>query len=53
MTATGVITGFSLTPANGCERQALWDFVGAIQGLLIGDKDYLSTPEARFVSGRH
>lgn len=42
MTATGVITGFSLTPANGCERQALWDFVGAIQGLLIGDKGYLS-----------
>jgi hypothetical protein len=39
---TGVISGFSLTPANGSEREALWDIVQAIQGLLIGDKGYLS-----------
>jgi Transposase DDE domain len=37
----GVITGFSLTPANGSEREALWDTVPPIQGLLIGDKGYL------------
>jgi len=42
ITATGVITGFSLTPANGSEREALWDIVSTIQGLLIGDKGYLS-----------
>ena len=41
---TGVITGFTLTPANGSERAALWDMVSTIQGLLIGDKGYLSRP---------
>lgn len=40
--ATGVITGFSLTPANGSEREALRDMVQTIDGLLIGDKGYLS-----------
>ena len=39
---TGVITGFTLTPANGSEREALWDLVDKIQGLLIGDKGYIS-----------
>lgn len=43
ISVTGVITGFSLTPANGSEREALWDMVEAIHGLLIGDKGYLST----------
>jgi|FLYL01.1.fsa_nt_gi hypothetical protein len=42
ISATGVITGFSLTPANGSEREALWDVVQTIHGLLIGDKGYLS-----------
>ncbi len=42
VSATGVITGFSLTPANGSEREALWDIVQPIQGLVIGDKGYLS-----------
>lgn len=44
ISATGVITGFSLTPANGSEREALWDLVQTIQGLVIGDKGYLSAP---------
>ena len=44
ISATGVITGFSLTPANGSEREALWDMVQTIHGLLIGDKGYLSAP---------
>lgn len=44
MSATGVITGFSLTPANGSEREALWEMVDSIHGLLIGDKGYLSAP---------
>ena len=43
ISATGVITGFSLTPATGSEREALWDMVQMIHGLLIGDKGYLST----------
>lgn len=42
ISATGVITGFSLTPANGSEREALWDMVHPVHGLLIGDKGYLS-----------
>jgi hypothetical protein len=44
ISATGVITGFSLTPANGSEREAVWDMVQTIHGLLIGDKGYLSAP---------
>jgi hypothetical protein len=38
----GVITGFTVTPANGDERAALWEIIQGIQGLLIGDKGYLS-----------
>ena len=37
----GVITGFTLTPANGSERDALWEITSGINGLLIGDKGYL------------
>ncbi len=44
ITATGLITGFSLTPANGSERAALWEMVQTIHGLVIGDKGYLSAP---------
>jgi len=35
ISANGIITGFSLTPANVDERDALWDLVPQIQGLLI------------------
>lgn len=42
LNGTGVITGFTLTPANGSQREALWDLVQPIQGLLVGDKGYLS-----------
>lgn len=41
ISATGVITGFSLTPANGSEREALWEVVSFTHGLVIGDKGYL------------
>ncbi len=41
ISSTEVITGFSLTPANGSEREALWDIVHPIQGLVIGDKGYI------------
>ena len=37
----GVITGFTVVPANVDEREALWDVVNSIYGLLIGDKGYL------------
>lgn len=37
----GVITGLTVTPASGSERDALWDLVEERQGLLIGDKGYL------------
>ena len=41
MSLEGVITGFTLTPANGSERDALWEVASGINGLLIGDKGYL------------
>jgi hypothetical protein len=34
----GIITAFSLTPANGSERAGLWEMLPGIKGLLIGDK---------------
>ena len=37
----GVITGFTLTPANASERDSLWEIAHGITGLLIGDKGYL------------
>ncbi|MBD2287588.1 MAG: IS982 family transposase [Microcystis sp.] len=42
ISGTGVITGFTLTAANGSEREALWDLVTQIQGQLIADQGYLS-----------
>lgn len=42
ISACGVITGFSLTPANGDEREAIWDIVRLIQGMVIGYKGYIS-----------
>lgn len=44
ISATGVITRFSLTPANGSEREALSELVEPIVGLVVGDKGYLSAP---------
>lgn len=41
MNGSGQITTFALTPANVDERAVLWDFVGKIKGLLIGDKGYI------------
>lgn len=39
---TGVITGFAATAANVDARVALCDVLDDIQGLLIGDKGYVS-----------
>jgi hypothetical protein len=44
-----VVTGFCLTPANGNEREALWDIVPSHE-LLIGDKGYLSGELAQELS---
>jgi hypothetical protein len=44
ISGNGIITRFCLTPANGSEREALWELLPKIQGLLIGDKGYLSAP---------
>lgn len=41
---SGVITGFTLTSANVDEREAVWEMTEPVQGLLIGDKGYLSQP---------
>ncbi len=37
----GTITGFTLTNASEDERVALWDIVGRVRGLVLGDKGYL------------
>jgi IS5 family transposase len=41
---SGAITAFSLTAANVDEREALWELLQDIRGLLIGDKGYISKP---------
>ena len=37
----GVISGMTLTAANIDERDALWEVVDKIEGLLIGDKGFI------------
>lgn len=41
ITTDGVITSFCLTAAAVDEREALWDTVNQIYGLLLGDKGYI------------
>lgn len=43
ITLDGVITGCTVTPASGDEREALWELTDGVQGLVIGDKGYLGT----------
>ena len=38
----GVISGLTVTAANADEREALWEIVSCIEGLLVGDKGYIS-----------
>jgi hypothetical protein len=42
ISSCGICTAFTLTPANADEREALWELVPGIAGLLIGDKGYIS-----------
>jgi hypothetical protein len=42
VTLEGVVTAFSVTAANVDERQAAWDVVENLRGLLLGDKGYVS-----------
>ncbi|NJR41807.1 MAG: IS982 family transposase [Akkermansiaceae bacterium] len=42
VTLKGVITGFTVSAANGNEREALWETLEQVKGLVIGDKGYLS-----------
>ena len=42
ITMGGVITACTVTPATGDEREALWDLTEGVQGLVIGDKGYIS-----------
>jgi hypothetical protein len=44
MSASGVLTGKTATPAPLDERAALCDVLPGIQGLLIGEKGYISKP---------
>lgn len=44
ISASGVITGKTATAAPLDEREALFDVLPGIQGLLIGDKGYISKP---------
>jgi Transposase DDE domain len=38
ISGSGIITGITATPANIDERDSLYEIVGGIKGLLIGDK---------------
>lgn len=42
ITASGVITAITVTSANTDEREAAWDLVDSVVGLLLGDKGYIS-----------
>ena len=42
ISSQGLVSGFTLTGANGSEREALWEITQNISGLLIGDKGYIS-----------
>lgn len=42
MNIEGYVVDFILTPANTDERASLSDLVGVIEGLLLGDKGFLS-----------
>lgn len=42
ITFDGVITGCTVTPASGDEREALWELTKGVRGLVIGDKGSLS-----------
>jgi hypothetical protein len=42
ITINGVITAWTVTPAAGDEREALWDLTEGVHGLVIGDKGYIS-----------
>lgn len=39
---SGVITGFTVTTANADEREAPWEILPGVHGLVIGDKGYIS-----------
>ncbi len=38
----GVITAWTVNPASGDEREALWDLTDGVRGVVIGDKGYPS-----------
>lgn len=44
VTLKGVIPGFTVSAANGSERETLWETLQHVTGLVIGDKGYLSQP---------
>lgn len=44
------IVHFALTPANIDEREILPDLIGEIEGLLIGDKGYISQEKSALLS---
>ena len=41
MTYQGLIVGYTLTAASVDERDAVWDMVDVLRGVLIGDKGYI------------
>ncbi len=44
VTSQGLISAFTLIPANTNERESLWDVVESLHGELIGDQGYISHP---------
>lgn len=44
ITGEGILSGFTLTPANGSERKALRSMAEGMTGLMLGDKGFISEP---------
>ncbi len=42
ITDEGIITGATMTAANADEREAAWETIAGIEGILLGDKGYIS-----------
>lgn len=50
---TGAIRGFNLTPANGCERQAVLEMDMNISGDMLADKGYLGKDFSAAMKNEH
>ena len=53
ISASGVVLGLSVTAADVDEREVVPELVVGLEGLLLGDKGYISQPLSDLLSGEH